>query len=283
MTPETPEGTPGVPAPLKVAVAQMHCVPGDVDANLATIDSLVRLARRGGAGLVVLPETATTGYFISEQLDRLAEPEDGPTAERLAALARDAGVHLAVGMAIQDGAKYYDAQLLFGPDGTRLATYRKTHLFAAEREWYAAGDAPMVVDTAIGRIGMTICYDLIFPEYTRRLVDLGADLVINSTNWITDGFQRETWGWGGTTVQALAATRALENGVWLAMANCVGPEWIFESVGHSCVVAPSGKIVASVGDGQGMALAEAVFQSEELDRWKSIATYLADRRPELYR
>jgi len=270
------------PAPLKIAAAQMHCVPGDIAANLAIIEDLVRFAARAGAGLVILPEMATTGYFISDRLAELAEPEDGPAAARLAAIAKAAGVHLAVGVAMSEGGRFYDAQLLFGPDGARLATYRKAHLFSAEREWFSAGDAPTVVDTAIGRIGMTICYDLIFPEYVRRLVDLGADLVINSTNWITDDFQRDRWGWSGPTVTALAATRALENGVWLAMANCVGPEWVFDSIGHSCVVAPSGKVLASAGRGQGVAIAEAVFQSEDLDRWKAIATYLGDRRPELY-
>jgi predicted amidohydrolase len=271
-----------LPAPVTIAAAQMHCVPANVEANLATIENLVRLSARDGAGLVILPETATTGYFISDRLPELAEPDDGPTATRLGLIARDAGVHLAVGMAISEGGRFYDAQLLFGPDGARLATYRKAHLFSAERDWFCAGDTPTVVDTAIGRIGMTICYDLIFPEYTRRLVDLGADLIINSTNWITDEFQRDRWGWNGATVQSLAATRALENGVWLAMANCVGPEWTFDSIGHSCVVAPSGKIMSSVATGQGIAIAEAVFQSEDLDRWKSIATYLGDRRPELY-
>lgn len=271
------------PAPLKIAAAQMHCVPGDVAANLAIIEGLVRLAGRDGAGLVVLPEMATTGYFISDRLGELAETEDGPTAQRLAAIARDARLHMAIGVALAENGKFYDAQLLFGPDGTRLATYRKAHLFSVERQWFAAGDTPMVVETAIGRIGMTICYDLMFPEYTRRLVDLGADLIINSTDWITDDFQRDRWGWSGGAVQGLASTRALENGVWLAMANCVGPEWIFDSIGHSCVVAPSGKILASVGSGQGVAVAEAVFESEDLDRWRSIATYLEDRRPELYR
>ena len=271
------------PTSIRLAVAQMHCTPGDVEANLAVIEQLVRIAARDGAQLVVLPETATTGYFIADSLEQLAEPEDGPTAQRLAALAAACSLHLAIGMAIVEGGKYYDAQLLFGPDGRRLATYRKTHLFSAERDCYTPGDAAVVVDTDLGRIGMTVCYDLIFPEYSRRLIDLGADLIINSTNWITDAFQRNTWGWGGATVRSLAATRALETGVWLAMANCVGPELAFDSIGHSCVVAPSGKIVGSVAEGQGIAVAEAVFQSPELDRWKAIATYRADRRPELYR
>lgn len=270
------------PTTIRIAPAQMHCTPGDINANLVVIDHLVRMATSDGAQLVILPEMATTGYFITDRLDQLAEPENGPTALRLATIARENSIHLAVGMAIVDGGKYYDAQLLFGPDGTRLATYRKAHLFSVERQWYTPGDTPMIVDTALGRIGMTVCYDLIFPEYTRRLVDLGADLIINSTNWITDDFQRDTWGWSGATVQSLAATRALENGVWLAMANCVGPESDFDSIGYSCVAAPSGKIVASLASGQGVALADVVYDSPDLDRWKSIATYLEDRRPELY-
>ena len=270
------------PESARLAVAQMHCVPGDVDANLAIIERLVRLAAADGANLVVVPETATTGYFISDRLAELAEPENGPTAKRLGALAHECSIHIACGMAIADGGKHYDAQLLFAPDGARLATYKKAHLFSAEREWYTAGNEPLVVETAIGRIGMTVCYDLLFPEYVRRLVDLGADIIINSTNWITNDFQRDVWGWSGPTVQSLAAVRALENGVWLAMASCVGPEWEFDSIGHSCVVAPSGKVLASAGSGQGIAAADAVFESENLDRWKEIATYLADRRPELY-
>lgn len=271
------------PSAVGVAVVQMHCRPGDVDANLATIDTMVRQAAGEGAQLVVVPEMATTGYFISDRLDQLAEPRDGPTAKRLSKLAKDLAIHLAVGVVLVEDGAYFDAQLLFGPDGALLATYRKVHLFSAEREWFTAGDEPVVVETPIGRIGMTICYDLIFPEFTRRLVDMGAELIINSTNWITDDFQRDRWGWDGPTIEGLASTRSLENGVWLAMANCVGPEWVFDSIGHSCIVAPSGTRVASAGRAQGMALAQIAYGGEDLDRWKAVATYLEDRRPDIYR
>jgi predicted amidohydrolase len=261
----------------------MHCVPGDVPANLLRIERIVRMAAEEGAELVIMPETATTGYFMGERLRALAEPTDGATRCRLAALAADCAVHLAVGVAIRDGGNIYDAQLLFGPDGRLLTTYRKAHLFAAEREWYAAGDAPTVVETAIGKLGMTICYDLIFPEYIRRLVDLGASLIVNSTNWIADTWQRETWGWSGPVVQGLAATRALENGVWLAMSNCIGPEGGFDSLGHSCIAAPSGQVVASLAHGEGFVAVDALRSGADLERWHSIATYLQDRRPELYK
>lgn len=267
---------------VRIAVAQLHCVPSDVPANIKRIEALVAAAAADGAQFVVVPETATTGYFIANRLQELAEPEDGPTATALAAMARRHGLYLAVGFALSEGGRFYDAQLVFSPEGKRLATYRKAHLFSAERAWYSAGDEPTVIDTPLGRIGLTICYDLIFPEYIRRLVDLGADLIINSTNWITNEFQRDVWDWSGEAVEALARTRALENGVWLAMANCVGPEQGFDSIGHSCICAPSGKVLASAGSGQGIAAADITYQSETLDRWRSIATYLPDRRRDLY-
>jgi len=266
----------------RVAVAQFNCVADDVAANLERIGELIRAASNDGADLVILHETATTGYFIADKLDRLAETEDGPSATAIACFAKAGAIHVAIGMAVREGKKVYDAQLLFGPDGTRLATYKKVHLFSAEREWYAYGNEAMVIDTSIGRIGLSICYDLMFPEYIRKLADLGADLVINSTNWISDHFQRETWGWTGSAVESLARTRALENGVWVAMANGIGPEQGFDSLGHSCVVAPSGKVLASAAAAQGIAAATLDYDSDDLARWRAIATYRADRRPELY-
>lgn len=267
--------------PILAAVAQLHPVPDDVAGNLARIGAMVRGAARDGARLVVVPETATTGYFIADRLDRLAEPEDGPSATALAALAGECGVYLAVGMAIVADGTYYDAQLVFSPEGKRVATYRKVHLFSAEREWYGAGDRPVVIDTPLGRIGLSICYDFMFPEFIRRLVDDGAEIVINSTNWISNDFQRGM-GWTGQAVESLARTRALENGGWLVMANCIGSEAGFDSLGHSCIVSPSGKVLASAGSQEAVAMANIVHESAELAQWRGIATYRTDRRPSVY-
>ena len=180
----------------------------------------------------------------------------------------------------------YDSQLLFGPDGQRLAVYDKAHLFAGERESCRAGDRACVADTALGKVGMTVCYDFIFADYVRRLCDLGADLIVNSTNWIADNYQQETWGWSGPVTQGLAATRALENGTFVAMANRVGEEELapglsFTSLGHSCIAGPSGKILAALTEGEGLAVARIDIAQEDLDRWRAIATYRQDRRPEL--
>jgi predicted amidohydrolase len=272
---------------IAIAVAQMDCVTGDVAANVAKIADLAATGRRLGAALVVFPECATTGYFLGDRLVDLAESPDGPTAHRLAAIARANAVHLVVGAYTSDEGAIRNSQLLFGPDGSALAVYHKAHLFASERVQCRPGDRPVVVETALGRLGLTICYDLIFPDYARRLVELGAEIVINSTNWIADAYQREVWGWAGPTAQSLAAVRALENGVVLAMADRVGRETlsealVFDSLGHSMVAGPSGRILASVPAGEGVAVARIDYAEADLARWRGIATYRTDRRPELY-
>ncbi|MZR32328.1 carbon-nitrogen hydrolase family protein [Sneathiella litorea] len=267
---------------LKLAVVQMDCAVGNVTANLQKIDHFAQTASEQNVNLVIFPECATTGYFISDNLADLAEPVDGPTDQKLAEIAAGAGIHLAVGTVVADKGKYYNAQVIFSPTGKRLATYYKAHLFSTERLSYELGNMPTIVDTDLGRIGMTICYDMIFPDYFRTLVNRGAEIIINSTNWISDAYQRETWGWSGVTTQGMAATRALENGVIVAMANRTGTEMGFESLGHSCIIAPSGQILASIPNGEDIAIADIHFKGEDLEKWRSVATYRQDRRPELY-
>lgn len=266
----------------RVAVVQMDCVLGDVEANLAHIDGLVRRAAGDhGAELVILPECATTGYFVGERVHELATPADGPVTERLARLADHLGIHLAVGLIEAAGEDAYDSLALFAPGAGLRAMYRKIHLFAGERRLFATGDTPVLVDTPLGRLGLTICYDLMFPEFVRGLVLEGAELIVNGTDWITDPWQ-VGMGWTGESVRALARTRALENGVHVAMAARVGDEAGFTSVGHSTIASPSGAVLAGLAGEEAIGVAQVTDPTPDLDRWRSYATYLADRRPDLY-
>lgn len=267
---------------VRVAVAQMDCVLGDVPANLARIEELARRAALDeGAELVILPECATTGYFVGDQARQLATTADGPVVTRLADLAATLDVHLAVGLIEADGDHLYDCLALFGPRVGLLAMYRKVHLFAGERALFRAGDVPCLVDTPIGRLGLTVCYDLMFPEYVRWLVLGGAQLIVNGTDWITDPWQ-VGMGWTGESVRALARIRALENGVHVAMAARVGEEAGFTSMGHSTIAGPTGAVLATLDDAEGIGVAQVTDPTPDLDRWRSYASYLADRRPELY-
>ena len=132
---------------------------------------------------------------------------------------------------------------MLAPDGSLHGAYRKVHLFSAEREAFTPGAEPALFDIAGTRVALTICYDLIFPEYIRRLVLEGAQVILNSTDWITNDWQRSL-GWGGNVVAGLVATRALENTVHVAMADRVGVEEGWKSLGHSCIAAPSGAHLA---------------------------------------
>ncbi len=266
----------------RVAVVQMDCVLGDVEANLARIDALVRRAAGDhGAELVVLPECATTGYFLGERVRELATPADGPVTERLGRLADDLGIHLAVGLIEAAGEDAYDCLALFAPGVGLRSMYRKIHLFAGERRLFATGDTPVLVDTPLGRLGLTVCYDLMFPEFIRGLVLEGAELIVNGTNWITDPWQVGL-GWTGESVRALARTRALENGVHVAMAARVGEEAGFTSVGHSTIASPSGAVLVSLAGDEAVGVARVIDPTPDLERWRSYATYLADRRPDVY-
>jgi 5-aminopentanamidase len=270
-----------------IAVVQMDCTVGVAEPNLNRIRHFTTMAAQLGAALVIFPECATTGYFIGEKVAALADPPDGPISRELAEIARRSSVHLVCGLYTRENGATRNSQKIFAPDGACLGTYHKAHLFASERQFYQAGDAPLVVKTGIGTLGMTICYDLVFPGYVRKLVAMGADIIINSTDWINDLYQRDVWGWGPERVAGLASTRALENVVVLAMACRTGREHAttdlaFDSFGPSCVVSASGKFLARVVEGEGLAVATVDLADRELDRWRAIATYREDRREDLY-
>jgi predicted amidohydrolase len=263
-----------------IGVVQMDCTLGDTETNLRRIAARAAEAAKGGAELVLFPECATTGYFVGDHIPVLAEPIPGPSSERLTQLARSERVHLVVGMIERDADRYFDDAVLFTPDGDVLV-YRKTHLFGPERTIFTAGDRPVVVETALGRLGLSVCYDLMFPEFIRSLVLNEAEVVLNATDWITDGWQ-STMGWSCDTVRSLARVRALENGVHVAMADRAGVEAGWRSLGGSTVASPAGQVLTTLGADEGVATATIDLESEDFARWSKLATYVADRRPELY-
>ena len=269
--------------PFGTAVVQMHSKSGDVPSNLEVIETFSKQAAGSGASLVIVPELATTGYLLDERIAELAENIPGDTSARLCNIARENSVYLVCGIIERDGGKFFNSAVLCGPDGELLAAYRKLHLFSSEKTWYSLGGELCVVETDVGNIGLTICYDLIFPEYIRSLTLAGAELIVNCTNWVTNEYQSNEWGWSGEQVQSLARTRALENGVYVAMADCTGVEGDWRSLGHSCIAGPSGRLLAGMGEESGVAAASIDLDPEYLSGWRSIATYLPDRRPEVYK
>lgn len=218
-----------------VAVVQMDCALGDKERNLCRCLSFIDTAARQSAQLVVFPEAALTGYgFVSlEEARPHAEPVPGPSTERLIAKCRSANLYAVVGLLEAEGERVYNAAALVGPVGF-LGKYRKLHLpFLGVDRFVSPGDAPpSVFDTALGNIGMLICYDLRFPEAARVLALNGADLIAVPTNWPTGA---------ESNADMLMPARALENQAYIVASDRVGDERGFHYIGMSGVTGPDGK------------------------------------------
>jgi predicted amidohydrolase len=150
-------------ATLKIAAVQMRSTDGDVDANLAKAEGLISEAAQAGAGLVVLPELFNTGYGYTPANYELAETPEGPTYRWLTGLAAELGVHLAGSFLLQKEGDVFNTLLLTAPDGVTWE-YDKTHPWGWERAYFCPGKGPLVAETALGKIGMLICYDVAYPD-----------------------------------------------------------------------------------------------------------------------
>jgi predicted amidohydrolase len=268
----------------RIAVAQMHSVLYDVDANLEKAARLVAGAKSQGAQLVLLPETFPSGYDFGPTKLEYAQPIPGPITDFLCKLAAEHDLYIYGSMIERDGSAYYNAAPFISPTAGIVARYRKAHLFGEEKEVFKRGDDMVLVDTELGRLGLTICMDLCFPEYNRGLVLNGAEVILNSTNWLTVGPPQDwdVWEWNHEKPTALAIARALENTVGLAM--CCQGEGLAGSIysfGHSVIIGPSGRLLAQLGRGDGVTTAE--IPMEKVGEWRQLATYLADRRVDLYK
>src|SRR5438093_3369573 len=170
---------------MRVAVAQTEPQLGEKERNLETCLARLEEAAAAGAQLLVLPECAIPGYMFDSAEEALPHAEEipGPTTEAFERECARLGVHAITGLLERDGDTLYNAAILVGPHGL-IGSYRKTHLpFLGVDRFVTPGDELKVFDTALGRIGLIICYDLRFPEVTRTLALKGADIVCHPTNF----------------------------------------------------------------------------------------------------
>lgn len=266
-----------------VAVGQMRVNPGSVNANLARVLALISEAADAGADLVVLPEMALTGLI--DDMRAVAQPVPGPATERIGAVAAEGGIWAVVGMPEANPAgDPFNAAVVISPAGEIAAVYRKVFLYLQEAEGFACGDEACLLDLGFARAGLTICYDYVFPEYLRRLVLAGASLLLHPTAWVDTQACRDWHYPAAEAYRAQCLVRALENQVFFASANIIGPYdagGCLEGVGRSSIIAPWGEVLAEVahdaGDGQGVAVAELDFQ--RVVQWShQVAPYMRDLR-----
>ena len=238
---------------LLAAAIQMSSGP-DKGANLSNAERLASEAAARGATLVVLPEVFSWRGQREKEV-KSAETIPGPTSERLSRLARGLKIHLQAGSIIEqiDGdSRCYNTALLFSPDGEMIARYRKIHLFdveipgqvsASESEIRKPGEEVIVARTTLGTIGLSVCYDLRFPELYRRLAIAGAEIVL-----IPSAF---TFPTGAAHWETLVRARAIENQVYVIAPDQYGvsPNG-YRNYGGSMIVDPWGTVIARASEGE---------------------------------
>jgi predicted amidohydrolase len=265
---------------MRVAVAQMEPRLAEKERNLDAALERLEEAAAAGAQLLVLPECAIPGYMFDSAEEALpyAEEIPGPTTEAFERECARLGVHAITGLLERDGDTLYNAAILVGPDGL-IGSYRKTHLpFLGVDRFVTPGEEFKVFDTALGRIGLIICYDLRFPEVTRTLALQGADMVALPTNFPMAAKLQ---------CDVIAPARAAENRIYLLVANRVGKERWGEFCGWSQIVDPYGTRLAEAGETEEALLVADVELEKARDKDYVVPgeyeLYLfGHRRPELY-
>jgi predicted amidohydrolase len=266
----------------KIAGAQVDCKIGDKQHNMKLIRAKLHEAAGQGAHLIVLPECMLSGYCFESKAEGMehAEPLPGPSTADLMLTCRELNVFVAYGLLERDGERLFNACALLGPEGL-VGSYRKAHLpFLGVDRFVTPGDKPFAVHDIGGlKVGMLICYDGSFPEATRVLALLGADVVVLPTNWPVGGECSASYN---------AVARAHENHIYFAAVNRVGTEAEVNFIGQSRIVDYSGNVMdKNETNKEGMIYAEIdpalarrkriinIPGKYELDR-------IADRRPDLY-
>ena len=262
-----------------VALFQGVAKPGDVDYNLSKVKEQMMKAAEKGAELVIFPELFTFSYILSHaDMRKGAEEKDGHCFQELSAAAKQNNIAVLYGYIETDplsgSQAVYNSIQLIDRDGRSLVNYRKLHLWIDEsniEEVFTAGsEYAEVVECCGMKIGLLICYDVEFPESVRTLALRGAQLVAVPTaiNLKYDG---------ANIVSKLIPTRAMENRVHVAYVNHVGGPRKFAGLSSLCN--PAGDVVVSAGSEEDVLLIGHV----KLGAYDNLHSYLAARRPELYR
>jgi predicted amidohydrolase len=272
---------------MRAAAIQLNST-GEVARNLQAAEALVRDAAGDGAELIALPEKWNV-LGDAATLRQQAEPLGGPTISAASSWARELGVHLLAGSIperVEGADKLFNTSVLIGPDGELHARYRKIHMFDVDvggvsyRESESEAPGGEIVNAALGpalpgvTLGMTVCYDLRFPELYRILAVRGATVLA-----VPSAFTFET---GKDHWEVLVRARAIENQAFVVAPNQVGeapPH--YRSYGHSMLVDPWGNVLAEGADGECFVAAD--LDLGVVERVRGTLPSLANRRPAAYR
>jgi predicted amidohydrolase len=263
---------------IKLALCQISSKRENKQENLKKIEELTLKAKQQGADIAIFPEMSLTGYVLHDQVYELAETVPGPSTQKIEALAKRTGMHIIFGMpelSEKTQATVFNTAVFVGPKGL-IGKYRKmylpTHSVFEEKRYFRTGYEPAAFQTDLGDIGLSICYDVFFPEVYRLTRLKGAQLIvcISASPAVRRGF-----------FEILTSARALENTAFLAYVNLAGVEEGLQFWGGSRLVCPTGDVVAKARyDEEDFVICEVNYN--DLKASETFIPTLRDLRPELF-
>ncbi len=261
---------------MKIAAAQIVCSLGDLDANLRKIRDFSERARDSGADLIVFPEVADTGYAMPV-IQACARPWNEGAIPELQKIAQGLSLAIICGVSERDGPTIYNSQVFIDANGKVAGSYRKTHLFAGtpigEDECFSPGNELKSFPFGGLRLGLSICYDLRFPELYRTLaIEEKVNVFILSSAWPFPRLEH---------FRILATARAIENQSYMIVSNRAGTDEEVTFCGSSTMIDPYGVVLASASTDR-EELIQAEISEEAITSVRNKMAVFAQRRPDLY-
>lgn len=258
---------------VSISLGQMHIKLARVADNLETAQQMIGEAAARQSQLILLPELWSTGYDLANAAAHAAELGEGIFAH-IAAAARDASIAVYGSLLERRGEQVMNCAAYYGADGALAGVYRKIHLFRLfdEHLWLAEGAAPAAMSAPWATLGLSVCYDLRFPELFRRYaVADGAKLILICAEWPL--VRVEHW-------RALLCARAIENQCFVVAVNSCGDTGGAVFGGHSMIIDPWGKTIIEADEDESLLTAE--IDLAEVDRVRATIPVFEDRRPDVY-
>ncbi|MBA2431122.1 MAG: carbon-nitrogen family hydrolase [Chthoniobacterales bacterium] len=262
---------------MKIAVAQISCAVGDVADNVRKLRDFAARAKQAGAELIVFPEMADTGYSMPAIQEHATTWSEG-AVPALREIAKEFSIAIISGVSERDDSCIYNAQVVIDRAGEVIAKYRKTHLFTPapteEHKCFTCGGELAAFQLRDLRLGLSICYDLRFPELYRALAaDGGVNVFVVSSAWPFPRVEH---------LRTLATARAIENQSYCILANRVGTDDGTTFCGTSAIIDPYGVVTAAASADR----EEVVYGEVSLEVVRMVRERMpvfSHRRPELYR
>jgi len=260
---------------MRIGLIQMPPEGGDAAVDTVFYGRFAAEAAASGCSLVLFPELSDTGYRLSA-MQRLADVWPGSALMAVQKAARQYGVSIIAGLSEREGDQIYNAAAAVDRSGSLCGHYRKTHLFCGpegtEHDVFVPGDRLETVTMDGVCWGLSICFDLRFPEVFRQLTLAGAQVLVNLAAW--PRARMADW-------RILCRARAIENQVFLVGVNQCGAAGGTDFGGGSCVIGPNGDVLAEGGmDGGGLLIGD--LDMEAISRHRTLLPVITARRPSLY-